>query len=133
MAGDVDAIWSSTGKVTVNGGTVTATGGEKDDGGCGIHSSKELIISGGTVNASGTEAGLESAKSSVNISGGNVKASGSNQAIKGTVKNDISGIGWTDLQGKEGKADIEVNTEGQDLKVYKLVQFKKGTDGTVPR
>lgn len=58
-----------------------------------------------------------------------MNASGTKQAIQGTVKNDINGTGWTDVEGKEGKADIAINTEGQTLDDYKMVQFlkKKGS------
>ena len=45
-----------------------------------------------------------------------------NTALDGTVKNAIAGTGWTDTEGKQGRADIAVSETGQTLS-FKKVQF----------
>ena len=73
---------SSSGSLTISGGTVTANG---DDGGRGISSSGSLTISGGTVTANGDDGGRGiSSSGSVTISGGStVTANGGNGTISG--------------------------------------------------
>ena len=68
---------SSSGSLTISGGTVTANG---DDGGSGISSSGNLTISGGTVTANGDDGGYGICSSGgVTISGGStVTANGGN-------------------------------------------------------
>ena len=73
---------SSSGSVTISGGTVTANG---DDGGRGISSSGSVTISGGsTVTANGGSGtisggdGIRSISGGVTISGGTVTANGGN-------------------------------------------------------
>ena len=73
---------SSSGSLTISGGTVTANG---DDGGRGISSSGSLTISGGTVTANGDDGGRGiSSSGSVTISGGStVTANGGSGTISG--------------------------------------------------
>ena len=76
-----DGIGSSSGGLTISGGTVNAAGGSGSYGGSGIcSSSDDLTISGGTVNAAGGSGsyggnGIYS-RSSLTISGGTVNATG---------------------------------------------------------
>ena len=78
---------SSSGSLTISGGTVTATGGNRRGivryGGSGIYSSSGVAISGGAVTANGGDSkdgygGNGIYSSSVAISGGTVKAAGGN-------------------------------------------------------
>ena len=83
------------------------------------------IVQGASVTATGGYNGISAA---VEISENSfVIAAGNNKAISGTVKNSISGFGWTDKEGTEGKADIAVSSEGQTLDSYKKVQFPAHT------
>ena len=74
---------SSSGSLTISGGTITANG---DDGGSGIYSSGGVTISGGsTVTANGGDGqdgyggdGIRSSSGGVTISGGTVTANGGN-------------------------------------------------------
>ena len=90
---------------------------------------KDITISKGTVTA--TAIGENSYgigvgdAGSVNINGGVVTAIGKGQGIVGTVKNAISGIGWTDTAGTQGEAEIEPSSAGQDLHDYNKVQFRE--------
>ena len=115
-------ICSAFGNVTINGGTVNATGGSQQGGISAYHN---VTINGGTVNATAT--GQESyalcAGAVVTINGGTVTARGNTQAISGTVKNAIAGTGWTNTEGTVGKASIPISTDGQTLDSYKKIQF----------
>ena len=70
---------TSSGSLTISGGTVTATGGDSTSsvgsGGSGIFSSGGVTISGGTVNATGGSSGSDSGDG-VTVSGGTVTANG---------------------------------------------------------
>ena len=75
----------TSGVITINGGTVTATGGETAAGiGGGSSASGTVIINGGTVDATGGSSGAgigggESDSGTVTINGGTVKANGDNR------------------------------------------------------
>lgn len=99
VTGGLCGIFSIGGSVTIDGGTVTAEGNAPNGLGRGIYASKD-----------------------VRINGGNISATGTNHALEGKVKNAITGIGWTNVAGTEGKADIAKSPEGQTLN-YKKVQF----------
>ena len=71
----------SNGSVTISGGTVKAAGGDGSDGGSGISSSSGVTVSDGTVTANGGNGGNVSgdgirSDGGVTISGGTVKAAG---------------------------------------------------------
>ena len=135
------AIWV-TGDLTLQGsGTLNATGL------AGIQAYQKLMIEGGIIRATGISSGIGGLTVTINngtieatatdnvsygifggggvtINNGQVTASGSTAGISGFVKNAIAGTGWTDTEGTEGKADIEVSAEtGQDLSDYRKVQF----------
>lgn len=135
--------------IEINGGTVTAVGIEVD----GIAACQNVIINGGKVTAEGGEDGIAATKQIAIRGNSIVKATGNNanglyvtdktgiieigdssvtatgsgilsKGMNGKVKNSIHGTGWTDSKGTKGKADIPINTEGQTLN-YKKVQFPK--------
>ena len=117
------------GNITINGGTVTAEGtGYLSRG---IYTDARLndyaiIIKKGTVTATGVDYGLGDENDKIVIEGGSVTAVGSKKGIGGNVINTISGTGWTNTAGTEGKEDIAVSTEGRALDdKYKKVQFPK--------
>ena len=90
-------ICNSVGDISVEGGTVKATGGPSSGRSAGIHSQYKLTISGGTVNAAGGESessyGIYSSSRGITISGGTVTAEGATQAVRttGTVTVDPEG------------------------------------------
>ena len=94
-----DGIWSGTGVVLIQGGTVYAEG--------------KNGISGQQVNCK------------IEIRGGNVTAVGSERAIGNvnSVKNAIPGTGWSDVGGTGSGTPIDVSTEGRSLADFKRVQF----------
>ncbi len=115
--------------VTIDGGTLTAKGnGAQNAYGYGLSVSGTLTVNGGTVSATGGTNGAPGhgiyvgQESQIIINGGAVTATGATQAIEGNVKNSITGTGWTDTTGTEGKANIAVSTDGQTLE-YKKVLF----------
>lgn len=118
---DALAIYSASvfSNITFKSGTVTAQGSN------GISVQGNIIIEGGTVNASATGEngyGIQSKEGSVEISSGNVIAAGKKQAIVGNVKNAVPGVGWSNTEGTQGKADIAVSETGRSLP-HKKVQF----------
>ena len=76
--------WSiACGNITINGGTITATGGNNSAGiGCGKTSCGNISITGGTVeatggmNAAGIGGGADSSCGNISITGGTVTAAG---------------------------------------------------------
>ena len=141
-SGEVTAIGtnvciSGSNGITINGGTVTAIGTAETTPNQGISSGNGIVtIAGGTVSAKGTTEGIY-AQNGVTISGGTVIASGANDAIGtnhvigGKFKNTIAGVGWTDVDGTTGEADIAISTEGQTLYDYKKVRFPAVWEATV--
>ena len=105
------------GNIVINGGEVTATGNE-------AVKALSVIINGGSVTAEGTACGIKSTSAAVEINGGEVTATGTETAIatpNGTVKNAVCGLGWTDAAGSEGQALIRISAEGQKLTFKKVV------------
>ncbi len=94
-------IISGVGDITIGAGTTVNAVGQGSSSGTGISSRGDLIVS-------------ENAK---------LTAAGSTNAIDGKVKNAVAGTGWTNTDGTEGKAVIEVSEDGQTLNDYKKVQF----------
>ena len=115
-------IFGVDGNITINGGVVNASGSI-----LGLQATNDVIIKNGTVIATATDTQNDYvaivAINNITIEGGTVTASGGDMALSGTVKNSITGTGWSDTAGTEGKADISVSSEGQDLSEYKKVQF----------
>ena len=93
-------IWSGTGVVLIQGGTVYAEGqygiSGQQQGGC------QIEIRGGNVTAVGSERAI-----------GNVKS----------VKNAIPGTGWPNVGGTGSGTPIDVSIEGRSLAGFKRVQF----------
>ena len=106
--------------IVINNGIVTATGAE---GICSFEGS--VTINGGTVEATGNEYGIcyGTYGTAVNINGGTVTATGKEKGIDGTVINSVQGVGYTDLAGTEGETVIPVSADGQTLGAYKMVKF----------
>ncbi|MDO4798385.1 MAG: hypothetical protein Q4A01_10265, partial [Coriobacteriales bacterium] len=97
------------GRVTITGGTVSATGYDNCSGIYAQNQEIDGIVKPGTV--------------TIDSSIASVTASGGKRAIEGTVKNAVAGMGWTDAAGTQGKAAIAIAADGQDLGAYKKVQF----------
>ena len=104
---------NQSGTITINGGTVTATGG---DGGAGIGGGKEdeggtITINGGTVNATGSTdaAGIGGGGGgdggNITINGGTVTATGSTTPYSGSA-----GIGGGGVYGSGGTIIIRGGT-----------------------
>ncbi len=124
--------------VTIRGGEVTATATASNGNGIFSNSTNDgpgtVTISGGIVSATGgaNGSGIYTEKHgareppgtvTIDSSIASVTASGGKQAIEGTVKNAVAGMGWTDAAGTQDKALIAIKADGQDLGAYKKVQF----------
>lgn len=102
----------------ITGGTLTASGHF-----AGIYCAYDATIEGGSVSAIGdADCGIRDDYGTVEIKGGEVTATGPYGAIDGTVKNAITGAGWSDVAGTKGKESIEVIEGGQEL-THKRVKF----------
>ena len=94
---------TSSGSLTISGGTVTATGGDSTSsvgsGGSGISSNGSLTITGGTVNATGGSSGSDSGdgihSGSLTMKGGTVNAKGGRGADGGSGIRTFSSGGVT--------------------------------------
>jgi hypothetical protein len=116
--------------ITIKGGKVTATAAAGD----GIYTDENVYITGGDVIAAGLDGcGICGAEITIGKDVTGLIASGTDYAlggyddsedeyIPGTVKNAVAGTGWTDTEGTEGKAEIAISTEGQELS-YLKAQF----------
>ena len=122
--GDAFEIYGNM-QIGEGAGTVIAETAGTSDRGIYVYGSNGLTVNGGSLTATGGEAGIRTPNGPVVI--GNscaVVAAGDTQGIEGTVKNAINGFGWTDVDGTAGKAGIPVNTTtGQTLTDFKKVQF----------
>ncbi len=107
--------------ITINGnGRLSVTGGST-----GVKVSGSIIVNGTLSAATGTTGNDDKYGVDGNIvinQGAVVAVTGTTQAIQGTVRNAIAGLGWTDVSGVGGEAVIAVS-EGQALNDYKKVQF----------
>ncbi len=111
-------------QVTINGGIITMSSTAT-----GFFCSKVIINSGELNVTSGNGCAF---RKNVEINGGKVTAVSSYaQAIGGSVKNTITGKGWTNTEGTEGEAIIPISVEGQSLSDYKKVYFEGKTAATV--
>ncbi len=135
--GDSIGVYAYNSSVTVNG-ALTATGDTvgEDRNSCGvdmnnsagsgtckftINENAEMVATGGAV---ANSYGVKQLGVIVTVNGNTkVTASGNAQAFNGTVKNAITGTGWTNTAGTEGQAAIADSTTGQLLNSYKKVQF----------
>jgi len=112
--------------VIIINSTVEATGRS------GIIGSNEVKIEGATtVNANGNGfVGIRGANEGISIDENIISliASGKDYALLGTVKNHMAGTGWTNTEGTEGKANIDISSAGQSLENYKKVQFPEAKD-----
>ena len=124
--GTVTAAGGDTGivadeSITIRDGEITATGGENGDG---IFALNSIAITAGKVNAAG-KSGIFAGNGLTLGEDASVTATGTDKAVEGPVINYIPGTGWTNTEGTEGKADIAVSTEFRLLSDYncKKVQF----------
>ncbi|MBR2278258.1 MAG: Ig-like domain-containing protein [Eubacterium sp.] len=125
-----DAIYTN-GALTVESGTISATGANRGIAANGIN------LSGGKIVATGTgERGYGIycenlpwlSASSVNINSGitSLIASGTLGAVYGGVANALEGLGWSNITGTEGQKTIAVAAEARSLE-YKKVAFVSHT------
>ena len=122
--GGSDSFSGVYGNVTINKGKLTAVAKGSSDS-IGIYSDNVVTINGGELTAEGTAVGVFAYDNMI-INGGKLTAIGSTEcAIKvlSSVKNKISGTGWTDADGTTGETAIPVSTSGQELSDYKKVYF----------
>ena len=123
-SGKEQGIESDIGKVTIKGGNTDAS--SSDDQGAGICAFHDITINGGTVSAAAagnSSAGIRSSDGSTNIDGGTVDAAGVQMALDGKVKNSVIGIGYTDKEGTQGKGVIGTDADGRELPDYKNIHF----------
>ena len=101
------------GKLTASGDTSGIFLGGGSDGVIAVNSGAELIATGNTAAGIASNAG----KGAVIIDeGAKVSAaSGKTGAVDAIVKNAVSGIGWTNREGTEGKTVFKINKQGQTL------------------
>ena len=106
----VAGICADESTMTVTGGSVQAIGG--GNAACGVDASGSVSIGEGTASF--------------------VAAGTSRAFAEGTsVKNSVSGTGWTNAEGTVGKENIAVSTDGQDLGVFKKVEFPAVEDHAI--
>lgn len=101
--GDKSRAVSGGWEVNIKGGDVTAASGGSES--YGIYSWDPYV----------TQKVVIGEKAKLN-------ATGDTAAICGDIVNLVSGTGWTNTAGTEGKIDIPVNTTGQSLS-YKKIKF----------
>ena len=131
--------------VTVNGGNVDACATDFNAFG-GIYTNNgDVTINGGDVTSIASNTSEESksvgvwvknAEKSVMISEKVTSfiAAGPRGAFNSErkVKNAVAGTGWANEAGTEGKADIAISTDGQDLSKYKKVEFPEAVVPPAP-
>ena len=111
-------IYSTASLVISGEGSLTVKGKY-----AGIAINNDLTISGGTVTAVGGYGVLANGGSTVGADA-NVTAIGGNCAFYGKVKNANAGKGWTNVEGTDDEAAIDVSTTGQTVSsTLKKVQF----------
>ena len=117
VKGRGDGIHVSDGSVTISGGDVTA----RAQDGTGV-AARRITITGGKVKAETNGSKGMDSPDDVTIKGGELIAAGKEKGINGTVRNAITGTGWTDMEGTTGKTVITISADGQALD-FKKVQF----------
>jgi len=121
--------------IIIDGPTIEASAGKAIDFSAGVYLYDDgLDMISGSLYAAGEEYsdvngesyGICTANEDITI-GENVKAliaSGYTNAIYGIVKNDIEGIGWTDVKGTQDETKIEISPDGVDnIGNYKYISF----------
>lgn len=122
--------------IAINGGNVTAESRESESSAIGINGCI-MTVKGGSVQAVGNgdksygvsaiDSLGESGNGSLVIEEGIVSfvAQGPAGAINAdtSVKNAVLGLGYSNVDGTEGKTSIAVNAQGQDLSGYKRALF----------
>ena len=125
-----DAIYAN-GALTVESGTISATGGNRGIAANGIN------LNGGKIVATGTgERGygiycdnlpwLSASSVSINSGITSLIASGTLGAVYGGVANALEGLGWSNITGTDGQETIAVAAEARSLE-YKKVAFVSHT------
>ncbi|MBE5924874.1 MAG: hypothetical protein E7271_10510 [Lachnospiraceae bacterium] len=123
--------FDTNGRFISDGGTMTVTGGESEFGkSIGLWAVGEIFVknesvvvaSSGKVSKAGF--GLLNASNKIYVKeGSNLSALGTTKAIGGEVLNEVSGTGWTDIEGTQGYNKIIISDLGQTLNEYKKVCF----------
>ncbi len=136
---------ASIGIIVNNRSIFNATGGEATQGSnsYGVYTNCNITVeSGGKMNAKGQAAprnsigiacdNWEPENHEIVMVDGILIAAGSTRAVSKTIKNSITGIGWTNTEGTEGETVINVNTNPwETLETYKKVQFPESFVATV--
>ena len=124
-AGDSYGVYISgidgNGITVKSGGKMNATGQAALNKSDGVYSNKDITVeNGGTITSiAGTGKEAYGIEGNVTVDGILI-AAGNKNAVRGTVKNSITGIGWTNT---EGRKTIAVNTDPGWTLDYMRVQF----------
>ena len=125
------------GSLTADGGKLTVRGGDSKRYSFGINTNNtpvfrncDVDISAGSCGSNGRSEGIGTYNNSLSITiESTVKSfvvTGKSSALyrNTNVTNGLAGIGWTDVEGTEGREDIPVHTSGTQLPAYKRIEFK---------
>ncbi|SEL56019.1 hypothetical protein SAMN04487770_11272, partial [Butyrivibrio sp. ob235] len=113
-------IWCDQAAFTQNSGNIVMRTTSN-----GIYAKKGAQINGGSLDVYGNYGITGDEKNYKLVIGSDVESvviSGEGKATDFPVINALKGTGWTDKDGTQGEADIEISTTGQAL-TYKKVQF----------
>lgn len=126
--------------VTINAGTVRSISmGNDSQWNCGIKTlDGGVIINGGDVYAEG-RVGIRTEDNSQIIIGKNISSviskgnsdNDDSKAFVGTVKNAVTGTGWTNKEGTAGETSIDANIDPGQTLTYKKVKFNLASSATV--
>ncbi|MBQ3334220.1 MAG: hypothetical protein IJG85_01250 [Eubacteriaceae bacterium] len=119
-------IWCFNASLTINDGTVNSG---SSTGSYGIFATNGVTINNGTVRASGDRgiAGGDGQKLTIANDAVSVVITGRGTATDLSVANAVKGYGWTNKEGTQGQTEIDVNTNGQSLSTYKKLEFPTNT------
>lgn len=84
----------------------------------GINSDGELRITGASTEVYGYITGINCG---ITITGGKLTVSSDITSVRGTIRNQVPGVGWSDVNGTQGQSFISAS-DGQYLS-YKKMQF----------
>ena len=119
-------IWCVDAALAINSGTIDSG---LLEGTYGILATNGVTINDGTVRASGDRgiAGGDGQKLTINENADSVVITGRGTATDLSVANAVKGYGWTNKEGTSGQTEIPVNTSGQSLSSYKKLEFPTNT------
>ena len=112
----------NSGDITISADTTVNAVGQGSIYAMGLSVLRNVNVNG-TLTALGGNAGVSAVYGNINISENAKLTATGNIAVSGTVKNAITGTGWSDTDGTQGKTAIAISTGGQTLGRYKKVQF----------